>query len=560
MELLVGVGVFVSITSRLYVTTPPISWGRAIVIALTSAQLSALLMVSSALIVGVLLKLASRALGSVRLNRAADAAGLAVPPFTIVVPMLLLGVNVILLRYRYSPISILTDTAIVLASAFVFVMVVRWLSTKELDFVTAVGSRPWALGGLLLVLSSGWLSLSDPKSQLLKARLDSENMISVPSSQGAEAGHSEVPLSTLNLIVISIDTLRSDHLGSYGYGRPVSPNLDVFAEEGIRFSQAYSTSPWTLPSHHSLITGQYPSRHGADTSPVFTKEVDRLPENRITLAEVLKDAGYSTAAFTSADLLGSPFGFDQGFDVIDHRGRGEGLAGRWALGRKWIESEGTKPFFLFLHCFDVHGYQSPEPFRKRFVRPYSGRLRSLYDDRRRFMRMVVSNGFYSLGESDIDFLVDLYDAAIAYVDETFVGIRSNLEEQGLWENSVVVVLSDHGEEFWDHGGTGHGFTFYEEQLRIPILLKIPGGPTNLVVDSRVRLVDLMPTILEVLGLPIPTGVQGQTLMPVIEGREKADRPVFAEASHVGNSAALIFGDHKLVGKSTCRATYSVSIG
>ena len=426
----------------------------------------------SSVMVGLTLSLISKVLGKPRLGMTAPAAVLVVPPFAILVPLLLLGLNVNLLRYRYSPVSIATDLVTLLGCACLFAAIVRRISRSEASGSRTLASNIVVSVGLLWLLSSGWLFLGDRTRRAPMAG-PAISGVSEVRTETASSVKAEESSKHLNLIIVSIDTLRQDHLGSYGYIRPTSPNLDAFAAEGIRFANAYSTAPWTLPSHHSLITGQYPSKHGADTSPVFTGTVDKLPEERITLAEVMKDAGYSTAAFTSADLLGTPFGFDQGFDTIDSRGRGEGLAGRWDLAKNWLDEQEQEPFLLFLHCFDVHGYQSPVPYQERFVRPYSGHLRSLYEDRRRFMRKVVSNGFYSLGAADIGFMIDLYDAAIAYVDDTFEKIRSDLEEQALWENSVVLVLSDHGEEFWDHGGTGHGFTFFEEQLRIPALLEDP---------------------------------------------------------------------------------------
>jgi len=456
-----------------------------------------------------------------------------------------LAVNVIFLRFRYAGVSIATDLAILAIGGVSYLLIVRRLA-KDSTLWAWAGSRVWQICGVVLIGATA-LALISVRKQVDQTPPAGTAGSVLEDGRGFSADTEGEP-RPWNVIILSIDTLRPDHLGSYGYERPVSPNLDSLAADGVRFANAYSTSPWTLPSHHSLVTGQYPSTHGSNISPVFTKDVDRLAADRITLAEVLQAAGYSTAAFTSASLVGKAYGFDQGFDTMEDRAWGLGMAGRWEAARDWLATVEESPFFLFLHCFDVHDYEDPSGQSQQFVRPYDGPLRNMFENHaRRFRRFVISSGFFSLERPDVDFLIDLYDAGIFRVDSVFGEILSYLEEEDLRSNTLLLVLSDHGEEFWEHGGTGHGFTLHEELLRIPALMRYPGSAESLVVESRVRIVDFMPTILDLLRLPAPADIQGESLVGDLEDQaETVERPVLAEASHVGNSAAIIVGQEKLI--------------
>jgi len=274
--------------------------------------------------------------------------------------------------------------------------------------------------------------------------------------------------SSRNVILISIDTLRSDHLSAYGYKRLTSPHLDRLARDGIIFRNARSQAPWTLPSHATMFTSLYPSSHGArfrDNSRFLSAGVaDKLADWNVTLAEVLKAAGFRTGAFTSVAWLSGMLGFDQGFDRFEMDTKTHTATALVDKAIAWIAEERSRPFFLFLHFFDVHNYHSPSQFDGRHQDPdYSGALKR----KKLPMEKIVANLFESLSKEDLDYIVAKYDGAISYVDFELGRLFAWLKTRELYDGTLVVITSDHGEEFWEHGGTGHGFTLYEEQLRVP---------------------------------------------------------------------------------------------
>jgi arylsulfatase A-like enzyme len=540
------------LTSDYYTVPEGVSLSRALLTGLGLSAATALFMAAG----GLGLTLLTAGLGAM-LRRPVDsrtrlAFVLVGPQMILLIAAAGLYANLFLLRYRFSPISLATDAAIVLVGFSLLIGASFALRQSVGKVAARLASPPVTIAGsiLLAVGLVAWLSSSEPTGGSIAA---APSFSSSDASDGSVNPRlqEKIVAKGWNLLIVSVDTLRADHLGVYGYSRPTSPNIDRFAASAIRVQNAYSHSPWTLPSHVTMMLGQYPSVHGADLSPAFAPGADRLAEERVTLAEILSGFGYATAAFTSTPLLGVPYGFHQGFQVFDsdsgrrrkHQ-RDEGLAGRWDKARAWLDTVQREPYFLFVHCYDVHDYAPPAEERARFVRPYTGPLRDL--DIHTLQRQVMSDGFYSLDPDDVRYLRDLYDATIAQVDRAMGRILRYLDERSDGDRTIVVITSDHGEEFYEHGGTGHGFTFFEEQLRVPLLIRLPGGPSGLVVHSRLGLVDLLPTLLELLDLPIPEDVQGESMLSSLWGAPSADRTVFAEASHVGNGAALISGNSKLI--------------
>ncbi|MGB5552388.1 MAG: sulfatase [Thermoanaerobaculia bacterium] len=374
----------------------------------------------------------------------------------------------------------------------------------------------------------------------------SRNQDKIPIGSPTSTEAIPSPATRWNVVLISIDTLRPDRLGAYGYDRAISPNTDRFAEGGVLFSRAYSTAPWTLPAHMSMITGLLPSMHGAQLSPVFTKKTEILSDDKTTLAEVLSYNNYRTAVFTGGSFLGRDFGFQQGFDELKTGGC---LADLWEEARRWLESGSDQPFFLFLHTYEVHNYEPSPEFEEKWVRPIDSESARRLDDRNRLRQFILTSGFFNLNDEELTFISDLYDATIAEADHVLGDIWQYLDEENLSERTVVVLTSDHGEEFFEHGGTGHGFTFYEEMLRIPWILRVPGGPTGVKVDQPVQLIDMMPTILDLLGLAGPAGMQGVSLREVFQGERSGlltERALIAEASHLGNARSLIHQDTKVI--------------
>jgi arylsulfatase A-like enzyme len=297
------------------------------------------------------------------------------------------------------------------------------------------------------------------------------------------------------VVLVSIDTLRSDRVGAYGYTGGTTPRLDRLATESVLFERAYSHYPLTLPSHASLFTGLLPPEHGVRDNRGF-----RLAEERVTLAERLRDAGYATLGAVSSMVLRHETGIAQGFDAYDDqmgppRSSGHRFAERRgedtldAIAARLDELLPDCPFFVMLHLFDPHApYEAPEPFARR------------HDDR--------------------------YDAEVAYADDLLGRFLDELRRRGLYDRSLIVVLSDHGEGLGDHVEMEHGLLLYREALQVPLLIKAPGGArAGERVAAPVGLIDVVPTILAVLGLP-EGDLPGRPLLQAEVA--PAGRPVYSE--------------------------------
>jgi len=359
-----------------------------------------------------------------------------------------------------------------------------------------------------------------------------------------------------DLLIISIDTLRADHLSSYGYERPTTPNLDALAAEGILFERAYSHSPKTAISHMSLMTGLHPEAHGV--RQWTEEEGQRLSDGIPTLATILSEHGYQTAAHTAGGHMRGELGFDQGFDAFEVI---PGLGGSIALAVNRITEfarDRERPFFFFLHTYFVHDpYQPEAEFRQMFADPtYSGEIISdrkelselageeWADQHRVFWERVDRDD-----SRDLAHLIALYDAGIRDMDRRVGNLLTRLEEKGLLENMIVVLSSDHGEEFLDHGSFLHE-QVYQELLHVPLIINLPGKRGERYRGRRegsvVRLIDVAPTLLDYLGLPIPGSIQGVSLLPLFDGGSSSTRPVVMSSWRTGGSQALRVEDWKLI--------------
>lgn len=318
------------------------------------------------------------------------------------------------------------------------------------------------------------------------------------------------------VVLVSIDTLRADHLGLDGYARPTSPWLDALAAESIVFDQAIAQANWTTPSHAAMMTSRYPTELGLGRWPT----PGRIPDEVPTLAEILHAEGFRTRAFTESGWMNGKFGFSRGFDAYDDRGghfrrilpRAEAALGELGTGR----------FFLFLHTYDVHWYDPPVAVQRGIVRSYRGPLRPSDELRQSVQRHDNADWLAGLTPEDRDYLVDLYDASIRYVDTSLAHLADALREQGIWDRCIFVVTSDHGEEFFERGRTGHGYSNHDEQIRVPLLVRLPGGALGgRRIDAQVRTIDILPTVLELLGIEAPPGVRGRSLVPLLRGERRA---------------------------------------
>lgn len=302
----------------------------------------------------------------------------------------------------------------------------------------------------------------------------------------------QVEDSRPNLLLISLDTLRADHLGVYGYARNTSPGIDAFAQEAVVFEHAISPSSWTLPAHASLFTGLSPSEHGAISmgAPPFVG---------VTFSELAYEAGYRTGALTDGGFVEASRGFGQGFSsYVSDRKRAKP---RFSEALEWIDSVDDAPFMLFLHTYQVHSpYRPPAEYAERFLPEGS-------DTRRVITEISALEKSHALTAENRPAVVDLYDAEIAYLDDVVASFFQSLRDRDVWDNTLVILFSDHGEQFWEHGQFGHGVSLHDEEIRVPLIVKPAGeefSPGR--VAELVSLTDVFATVVDSMGWPdVPRG-------------------------------------------------------
>lgn len=344
----------------------------------------------------------------------------------------------------------------------------------------------------------------------------------VPKASAARVGApTSPPARPKNVLIYLVDTLRPDHLGCYGYAKPVSPHIDAFAKEATLFQNAVAQSPWTRPSTASLLTGLWPRTHDVNGRR------DALAPEALTFAEMLKGHGYRTAAFVTNGNIAKSLGFGQGFDSYNLLpGRSNRAHDVTARTAEWLDANGRgdAPFFLYLHTVEPHSpYDPPPDLRARFA-PGIPREVGL----RRWLKRLNKREI-PFSPRLRDQLLALYDAEIAANDRAFGDVVALLKARGLWEETAVVFLSDHGEEFYEHGGWEHGNTLYGEMLQIPLIVRLPGLGAGRTVARQGQHIDIVPTLLAWLGLPIPSGVEGRSLLPLVAGQP---------APHLGEDAVF----------------------
>jgi len=370
-----------------------------------------------------------------------------------------------------------------------------------------------------------------------------------------------------NMVLYTVDTLRADALAYDDPQTSITPNIARLAAAGTRFDNAQAQSPWTLPSFCSLMTSIHPGGQGV------TSAKNRLDSARRTLAEELQGAGYLTKAVVCNAWLTDTYGLDQGFRSYQHVWQ-EGDSSYW-LKMIWVrlvrrfnrdflkppdtndsaemvdrairflEENTDSTFFLWVHVIDPHDPYAPlGRYRKLAGKGYQGRLPARMSGNVNLLRRGQP-----LETEDRHHLRSLYDLEVRYADEQFGRLMDSLEELGLMSNTLVAFTSDHGEEFWDHGNVGHGHTLYDELTRVPLIIKPPGDTPPAVrrVETQVRLIDLAPTLLQILGLPPMAEGQGVSLLPLMEGTAEEDRPSFSEALiYYGEKKSVDDGRYRLI--------------
>ena len=328
--------------------------------------------------------------------------------------------------------------------------------------------------------------------------------------------------SRLNILLITLDTMRADRLGAYGYAKARTPNLDAIARNGVVFSNATCQVPLTLPSHCSIMTGTYPLTHGVHNNGTYT-----LASDKMTLTKILKDKGFKTAAFTASFSVDSRFGLDQGFDVYDDNFlegspfkalNSERKAEQvFSVFSPWLDKLQEGPFFCWVHFFDPHlPYNPPSPYREDF------------NDR-------------------------LYDGEVAYMDYMIGELMRKIKEKNFLGRTLIIVAGDHGEAFGEKGEAGHGIFLYDMAMKVPLIFYAENHlPTNCVIPARVRLIDIMPTVLDMLNLPKPESAQGTSLVPYIQKKKESNLDSYIETYYPKENygwsplVGLIAGDWKYI--------------
>ena len=360
-----------------------------------------------------------------------------------------------------------------------------------------------------------------------------------------------------NILLVSIDSLRADHLGCYGYQRDTSPALDRFAAEGLRCETALAPTSWTLPSHVTMFTGLPPLGHGV--------LVDRkaLSEDAVCLAEVLKSRGYETAGFVGGPFLRSMHGLAQGFDTYDDETvvrplleshKGQTSPALVELARDWISSwlagPRNRPFFVFLHLWDVHyDYTPPPPFDAMFDPDYTGTITAENFE-------LGDHIFAGMNASDLRHIVALYDGEIRYTDGYVGQLLDFMEECELADETVIAITSDHGEEFFEHGMKGHRKNLYETTLRVPLLIRYPRLiRAGAILHDLARLEDLAPTLFALAGIEqprefgaqgAPAGGESRDLLQELERTAGASQPIAAFGDLQGEWSAVRTARKKLI--------------
>ena len=395
-----------------------------------------------------------------------------------------------------------------------------------------------------------------------------------------------------NIILLTIDALRADHLSCYGYPKPTSPNIDRLAAEGVQFKHAVSTAPWTFPAFSAIHTSMYPSELGVSAFNVPLTQIyrERLDSLRVTLAEALREQGYRTQAVVTNPWLFPEFGFSQGFDgytVVDRqhahdydvvlsdtlvgqltghaepadaalRGLYEALMGPtgqpvWDVRAdrvtaevlNWLDANHQDRFFLWVHYIDPHYPFSPPA-------AYRPSIPGVSDERLDYLGSYNEDDIYTgrarLRPADREAIVALYDGEIRYVDHYIGQVLNRLDALGLRDNTLLTLSADHGEEFWEHGGYQHGHSLYNELLHVPLIIRGPRGfESPRQVDTVVRHVDIAPTLIEIAGGTFHAEARGANLLPLLSAGSQTPHIAFSEGLFLtAEKKTIRDGDRKLI--------------
>ncbi len=310
-----------------------------------------------------------------------------------------------------------------------------------------------------------------------------------------------------NVLIIGVDTLRADRLHVFGYSRNTTPTIDALAAKGYAFSNAIAPASWTVPSFMSIFTGTYPSVHGVTNKFIsFSQDQKQLSNLKITapqiqtLAEVLKAEGYATGGFTGDAGVSGKFGYNLGFDAYTDEKAFGGLENSKSHALAWADQLGDKHFFMFFHGYDLHGQSAPSATNPFLDSTYHGPYTGSPQEESVLREGVLTPKGITLTPQDAKFWSDTYDGKVVQADKELQTFLTDMSVRGLLKNTLIVLVSDHGEEFYEHKGFDHGHTLYDELVHVPLIFVVPGMQGGQIIKSQVSTMDVMPTILYLLGI------------------------------------------------------------
>lgn len=343
-----------------------------------------------------------------------------------------------------------------------------------------------------------------------------------------------------NVILIIVDTLRADHLSCYGYNRNSSPKIDEFSMNSVVFRNAISAAPWTTPSIASIFTSQYPAKLGFEDEPVILNDIF------LTLAEIFRENSYKTKGIISHTLISSELGFNQGFDKYDEENaKGHGHISSPSIAQKaisFLEKNKNKKFFLFLHFFDPHfDFILHEKFN--YYPDYNGPLFSGQSIKKLLAKAP------SMSSDDVKYIKALYDSEISFTDEFIGNILDKVKEFDLYNDTIIIFTADHGEEFLERGDywIGHEKKLYQEQIHVPLIIKLAGNNNKKTLNEYVGLIDLMPTIVDFVGLRIPNEYKYEgKVLDLSNVEELKSKIIFSETKRNASLQSVIWKGWKLI--------------
>ena len=365
----------------------------------------------------------------------------------------------------------------------------------------------------------------------------------------------------LNILLISMDALRWDRTGLSGSSAGLTPNVDAFAEESVVFHNTVASASWTLPSHMSVWTARWPSVHGVTNKLKLLSQDQMVPTSLSPGIETFPDylirQGYTAAGFSGGAGVQASYGFGRDFETYQDDRPFAGLDYGVEPALEWLQAHRGKRWFMFLHGYDSHGQyplaeSKAEALRAEFQVHLDGGIEEQARLREQGLDAIENPGDRAdlssvVGEQDAAFLAAVYDQKVRDADERLGTFLNRFRAQGLLDDTVVIIMSDHGDELMEHGALDHGFTLYEEQLHVFLMMRFPGYARRQDIHENVRLVDVFPTVFDALGLEGPKGVDGSSLLPLLRG-EPLELPIYSETDYrlFVHHRMTRRGDHKLI--------------